>query len=152
MSDMGLLSQQYQALSALARQLRQYAVQIKRFYHHIPETTKEAATTPPNLTTACAELARVARFLRDVIDVENEGAWPEHWLANPPLPTGTIERLRAAHIYDRPLFMRRLERLSEHLEQGANTLVDKDIELLDSIVLAANADTNAVFRRLMRWA
>jgi hypothetical protein len=151
MSDMGLLSQQYQALSALARQLRQYAVLIKRFHYHIPESAKEATTTSINLTTACAELARVTRFLRDVIEVENEGSWPEYWVANPPLPTGTIERLRAAHVYDMPLFVKRLERLAEHLEQGANTLVDKDIELLDSIVLAANADTNAVFRRLMRW-
>jgi hypothetical protein len=149
MGDLGLLSHQYKELADLARQLRQWAVQVRRSYHNlpIPGTDEE-----PDLTTAIAELTEVARFLREVIELEDEGAWPEGWVANPALPIAVVERLRGMHAYDRPLYVKQLARLGEHLEQGREALTHTDLGLLDDIVLAAGADANAVFRRLMRWA
>lgn len=149
MSDLGLLSHQYRELADLARQLKQWAVQVRCAYHDLPASETDDA---PDLTIAMSELAQVTRFLADVVDLESEGAWPEHWLANPPVPTALVERLRDAHAHDRPLYIRQLTRLAEHLEQGGEALTDRDMSLLDSIVLAAGADANAVFRRLMRWA
>jgi hypothetical protein len=150
MSDLGLLSYQYQELANLARQLKQWAVPIKCAYHHLPFPETDAAH--PNLSTAVAEMEQIARFLSEVIVLEDEGAWPEKWLADPPLPTLLVERLRNAHAYELPLYVQQLSRLSEHLHKGVESLTARDVSLLDNIVLAADADVNAVFRRLMRWA
>ncbi len=149
MSDLGLLSHQYKELAELARQLKHWAVQVRRVYHSLPAPETHEAS---DLTTAKTELARVARFLADVINCEDEGAWPKHWLVAPPMPTALVERLRDAHAYDRPLYVKQLARLAEHLDQDPEALTDRDMSLLDGIVLAASADANAVFRRLMRWA
>ena len=149
MSDLGLLSYQYKELAELARQLKQWAVQVRCAYHDLPAPETNKAS---DLTTAIAELARVTRFLGDVIGLEDEGSWPKHWLADPPVPTVLVERLRDAHAYDRPLYIKQLARLAKHLDQGVEALTDRDMNLLDGIVLAAGADANAVFRRLMRWA
>jgi hypothetical protein len=148
MSDLGLLSHQYKQLAELARQLRHWAVQVRRAYHNLP------APEPDNesgLKTAMTELARVTRFLGDVIGLKDEGEWPRHWLAEPPVPTVLVERLRDAHAYDQPLYIRQLARLTENLDQGLEALTERDMSLLDGIVLAAGADANAAFRRLMRW-
>jgi hypothetical protein len=149
MSDLGLLSYQYKELAELAQQLKQWAVQVRRAYHDLPAPETDEAS---DLTTAMTELARVTRFLGDVIGLEDEGAWPKHLLADPPVPTVLVERLRDAHAYDRPLYIQQLARLAEHLDEGVGALTDRDMDLLDGIVLAASADANAIFRRLMRWA
>ncbi len=148
MSDLGLLSHQYQALANLARQLKQWAVRVKCAHYNLPVPEDIAAFDVP---TAVNELARIMSFLKDVVGLKNEGEWPEHWLTEPALPSVLVEQLHNAHTHEMPLYIQRLEQLSEHLGKGAEALTDKDMTLLDSIVLAADADANAVFRRLMRW-
>ena len=150
MSDLGLLSQQYHELVGLARQVREWAIQVKRASYEIAPPQGDAMQA--SLDTSLSELARVMRFLRDVIALEDEGAWPEQWLANPPLPTFLVERLRAEHALDLPRYQNQLARLTEHLERGVRELTETDLETLDSVVLAVNADVNAVFRRMLRWA
>ena len=149
MSDLGLLSYQYQELANLARQLKRWAVRVKcaRYNLPVPDEDLEGLDLP----TSMKELGRITRFLKDVIACEDEGAWPEHWLSEPPLPTVLVERLRVTHALDLPLYGRQLARLSDRLQKGIEALTDKDVDLLDGIVLAADADANAVFRRLMRW-
>jgi hypothetical protein len=149
MSDLGLLSQQYKERAGLARRLRQWAVQVRRAYHSLPVPEIDGE---PDLAIALTKLAHVARFLEDVIGLEDEGTWPRRWLVNPALPTVVVDRLREAHALDRPLYIKQLARLAEHLENGTDALTGRDLNLLDDIVLAAGADANAVFRRLMRWA
>ncbi len=105
-----------------------------------------------DLASALDGWMRIARFLRDVVGLEDEGAWPEEWISDLPLPTMVVERLREVHAYQRPLYLTQLERFAEHLDKGIDALTDKDMDLLDDIVLATTADANAVFRRLMRWA
>lgn len=148
MSDLGLLSYQYQELADLARQLKQWAVRIKCAHYNLPIPDEDLAVI--ELSVALSELARITCFLKDVVG-QDEGAWSQDWLANPPLPTVLVERLNEAHVYELPLYVKQLKRLSEHLQKGVEALTDKDIALLDGIVLAADADANAVFRRLMRW-
>lgn len=147
MSDLGVLSQQYQELTNLSRQLRHAAMQIHRAYHHIPGGE-------PNqpLDIVLRQLAEIACFLRDVVGLDDEGQWPEKWLAALPLPTFVVERLRDAHTHDLPLYSKQLTRLAEHLERGIPQLTDTDLDVLDGIILAVGADANAVFRRMMRWA
>lgn len=150
MSDSGLLSYEYNELATLARQLKDWTIALKQVFYKIPQSTEEEAVQA-DLDTALRGLKRTVEFLCDVIEVEDEGAWPEHWLTSLPLPTLVVERLRKAHTFEGPLYVSRLERLRDRLQVGISSLTRKDIELIDDIVLATNADANAIFRRLMRW-
>lgn len=149
MTDLGLLSHQYQEFAELARRLRQEAAAIKFAFYDLPES--ESPEPKVELTLAMRELAQVSEFLRDVIDVKDEGKWPEHWLAAPPIPSVIVERLRDAHENDRPLYRKKIEVLTQHLNGSVAELTEQDMSLIDEIVVAANADATAVFRRLMRW-
>lgn len=151
MSDLGLLSHQYQELAALARQVRQWVMQIKQAYYHLPSGEVHDAQSG-DLPTAMTELARITEFLKDVVGFENEGLWPDRWLTEPPLPPVLVKRLHELHTFERPLYISQLALLTKHLKDDLDALTEKDLELLDGIALATNADVNAVFRRLMRWA
>jgi hypothetical protein len=149
MSDLGLLSHQYRELAEVARQLRHWAVQVKRAYHDLPPADGD---TEADLTAALSELSIVTAFLRDVVDLKDEGAWPVRWLEAPPVPAALVARLRETHSTDRSLYVIQLGRLVKRLDQGIGALTERDIGLLDEIIKAAGADANEVFRRLMRWA
>lgn len=152
MSDLGLLSHQYQELAALARQLRQWVMQVKQAYYHLPPDNTEGVVEPDDLITAMKELAHIAEFLKEVVGLENEGMWPDRWLADPPLPPMLVKRLRELHAFERPLYINQLAQLTSRLRNDIDALTEKDLELIDDVTLAMNADVNAVFRRLMRWA
>lgn len=149
MTDLGLLSHQYQELATLARRLRLETALIKVSYHRLMGA--ENAQAQRDLGEAIKELSRIAEFLKDVVDVNDEGEWPQLWLASPPVPSVIVERLRQVHENDRPLYMEKLGHLKQHLDQSVQALNDQDMVLIDEIVLAANADASLVFRRLMRW-
>lgn len=151
MSDLGLLSHQYQELATLARQIRQWVMQIKQAYYHLPGSEADDVQSD-ELPTAMTELARITEFLKDVVGFENEGVWPDRWLAEPPLSPVLVKRLHESHAFERPLYISQLALLTDHLKDDLDALTEKDLELLDDIALATNADVNAVFRRLMRWA
>lgn len=148
MSDLGLLSHQYQALAELSRQLRHQILYLKRIYFHLPEIKDEQL----NQAHVTANLYRVALFLSEVVALDDESAWPDIWLDDSPLPMAVVERLRKEHELDRARYIRQLDRLAEHLRSNLSELTEKDIALLEDIAQATNLDTNAVFRRLMRWA
>lgn len=151
MSDLGLLSHQYQELATLARQIRLWVMQVKQAHYPLPSGEADDAQSD-DLPTAMTELARITEFLRDVVGFENEGLWPDHWLTEPPLPPVLVKRLHESHAFERPLYISQLAQLTDHLKDNIDALTEKDLELLDDIALATNADVNAVFRRLMRWA
>jgi hypothetical protein len=146
MSDLGLLSKQYKQLHELLRLLRQWITVIKQVHYNIGEPVESS-----ELTGAANGLSRITTFLRDVIPTEDEGEWNEDWLLDPPLPTDVVEKIRETHSNDQSLYLQQLRKLTSHLEEEPMQLIDQDIEMLDGIMLAASADVNEVFRRMMRW-
>lgn len=149
MSDLGLLSHQYQAMAELARQLRHDVLQIKRLYYGLPLSANDKET---DIQASLAEFQRVVEFLSEVVPLAEEMAWPERWLDDPPLPSVLVENLRKIHTLDSPLYVKSLKKLEERLQQGIADLKEKDIFLLEEIAQSASTDANTVFRRLMRWA
>src|SRR5690606_22715075 len=103
------------------------------------------------LAQAADGLSRVSKFLRHVIPAEDEGEWGEEWIIDPALPIDVVEKIREAHSSNQALYLEQLSRLTSHLENDPRQLTNKDIAILDSIMLATSADVNEVFRRMMRW-
>jgi len=148
MSELGLLSYQYQALAELSRQLRNYIVYAKRIHYDLPIDPNDEL----NSTIVSTYFNKIVQFLSEVIDLENESSWPEDWIDDPPLPNAVVERLRLQHEFDRLFYTKQLQRLAERLESDLTLVTPKDIKLLEEIAQATNMDTTSVFRRLMRWA
>lgn len=148
MSELGLLSYQYQAMAELSRQLRRHIVFVKRVYYKLPPDSDLELDE----TEVKKYFATILRFLNDVIELDDESIWPEQWLETAPLPTAIVERLRKAHEFDHALYVRQLSRLADRFEDSLSHITESDIGLLEDIAHAANMDTTSVFRRLMRWA
>ncbi|MCL4732916.1 hypothetical protein KJZ71_03910 [Patescibacteria group bacterium] len=146
MSDLGLLSKQYEQLNVLLRRLRKWITVSKQVYYELGDGVDEI-----DKTEAVASLTNVVIFLEQVIPAEDEGEWAEEWIIDPPLPIEVVKKIREAHANNQPLFLDRLRRLTLHLKEDLMQLTDTDIEMLDEIMLAASADVNEVFRRMMRW-
>jgi hypothetical protein len=149
MSDLGLLSHQYQAMAELARQLRRDVLRIKRLYYGLPLPANDKET---DIKASLAEFRRIVEFLGAVVPLAEEEPWPERWLDDPPLPSALVENLRKIHTLDAPQYIKTLKRLEQRLQQDITALKEKDIFLLEEIAQSASADANTVFRRLMRWA
>ncbi len=147
MSDLGLLSYEYQMLLDLTQHLKEWVGQLKRLHFDLAVLEGPDHVSPGEAATS---LELVVRFLCDVIGQE-PSEWPEKWISALPLPVDIVDRLRELHSLDLPQYRQHLNTLAEHLDAGADSITDKDIVILDEIVAAAGADTNAVFRRLMRW-
>lgn len=149
MSDLGLLSHQYQIMAASARRLRRNVLRIKRQYYGLP---LPGSDTQADIKSSEAEMLVIVEFLRDVIPLTEEESVPVKWLDGAPLSNALVERLRKIHILDSPQYIKVLTRLEQRLQQGSTALNEKDLFLLEEIAQSANADANIVFRKLMRWA
>ncbi len=149
MSDLGLLSHQYQVMAELARQLRHDGLQIKRLYYGLPLPANDKET---DIEASLADFQeKIVEFLSEVIPLGEEDAWPERWLDDPPLPSALVEHLRKVHTLDSPQYVKSLTRLVQRLQQDITALKEKDILLLEEIAQSASVNANTVFRRLMRW-
>ena len=151
MSDLDLLSHQYQMMAGLARRLRYQVLQIKRLYYGLPEGRGDKEIDI-DASASIVAFQRILLFLSQVVPLGEEDAWPEDWLYDPPLPIAIVERLRKTHTLNRPLYVQSLTKAEQRLSQGIPDLKERDILLLEEIAQSASADANAVFRRLMRWA
>lgn len=147
MSDLGLLSHEYQRLLDLTQHLKELVGQLKRLHLGLAVLGGPDHVLP---NEAATRLEPVIRFLYDVIGEEPSG-WSENWITAMPLPMAVVDRLRELHALDLPQYRKHLESLADHLGAGADSISDMDLTILDEVVAAAGADTNAVFRRLMRW-
>jgi hypothetical protein len=92
MSDIGLLSHQYQALAEFSRELRQYIIYIKRLYYGLPRDTDEALDAK-----IISYLHNLINFLSEVINLNDEVNRSEVLLENTPLPISVVERLQHNH-------------------------------------------------------
>ncbi|MBZ0317133.1 MAG: hypothetical protein K8L91_11995 [Anaerolineae bacterium] len=147
MSDLGLLSYKYQTMAELARRLRRNILLIKRHYYGLPLPKEDEDI---EIGKVIVEFQEISKFLRDVISLSGEDAWPTNWLDEPPLPNALVEQLRKIHKLDRPQYIKALARLEQRLQDIVG-LTEKDISLLEEIAYTASVDANSVFRKLMRW-
>lgn len=147
MTDLGLLSKQYKQLHDFLRRLREWITTIKQLHY---ELAQQVDVT--KVTEAVNELSQIIQFMIEVIPEEDESEWDERWLLEPPLPIDVVEKIREKNFSQQSLYIEQLRRLIVRLEKKPIQLTDKDVDLLDEIMLAASADVSEVFRRMMRWA
>jgi hypothetical protein len=168
MSDVSVLSHEYQTASELSDVLNRSLIVLKKKVLGLPGA---AAVSDEELAQSRVALVGVLDALIDLLGIDavpahsrrrgGAGAGsvaaaagavyrtaPDATLAQ--VPGAVVGRLRAAHDGEVPYFLEDLQRVAAKLRQPSGTLSPEDLQALEEIAAAAEAEASTVYRRLMR--
>jgi hypothetical protein len=146
-SDVSVLSHEYQTASDLSRTLNEALIILKKTRLALPGA--EAITTE--------ERERSRHCLANILDTLLELLAPadsrrRSSAAEPDvqIPGALVAQLRAERQGDLAYYLEDLEHLAERLRAGVHVLTEQDLSRLDELAAVADAEASSVFRRLMR--
>ncbi len=146
-SDVSVLSQEYETASELSRALNRALITIKKKQLGLPGGE---AIAPKDLDQSrkCL-IATVEALLRLVRPAEPKapGAVSE---AAARVPGALVSRIRSIHQGDLAYYLEDLEGLVGTLKHRTPSLSSKELCLLEELAGLADAEASNVFRRLMR--
>jgi hypothetical protein len=145
MSDVSILSNEYERASALSKKLDSTLLDLKKERRGLPRIEESDAET---VREKLHFLAQVLRAIALLLDPSQQR--PVEPQAAASVPSPLVARLRAQHEGDLPYYVDDLARVADALESRPTQLVDAELRLLDDTAKAADAETSEVFRRLMR--
>jgi hypothetical protein len=145
MSDVSILSNEYERASALSRSFDSTLLGLQKERRGLPRVED---TESGKLHERLLFLAKVLRTIALLIDPSQERPL-EHEVAA-SVPTPLVARLRAEHEGDLPYYVSDLVRVADSLETRPATFADDDLRLLEDLAKAADAETSELFRRMMR--
>lgn len=147
MSEVSVLSQEYKTASDLSQRLNAALIALK----------KACLDLPGAEAIGSDELACQQQYVAGVVDALLSLLAPQRSESRPAgqdgavaVPGALVAQLRAERRGDLDYFLDDLEQVQAHLREGTGTLTQADLERLDELAAAADAQTSNVFRRLMR--
>ena len=144
MSDVAVLSHEYQTVSNFARELNQSLVALK----------KALVSTPGAGTVGSAALEGDRLLLAEFVDglalLLDSDARQSQGEAAARVPGAVVARVRAEREGDLDSFLEDLRAISCRLRNYPEQITQEDVAFLDEIAASAEAETTKVFRRLMR--
>jgi hypothetical protein len=147
MSEVSVLSQEYQTASELSRTLNAALITLKKARLGLPGA---------EMITA-GELEQSQRCLADILDALRQLLQPVRaddpraaQLAATRVPGALVTRVRSEQQGDLGYYLEDLTAMAARLRGGVEMLTEDDLERLDLIAAAADSETSSVFRRLMR--
>ncbi len=147
MSEVSVLSQEYKTASDLSRALNAALIVLKKVQLGLP--TAETIT-PDEIERSQRCLSDILEALRQLLQpggADHPGATPE---AAARVPGALVTRLRVKWQGELDYHLEDLKEIAVRLREGVDALTDADLDRLDALASAADAETSSVFRRLMR--
>ncbi len=145
MSDVSVLSHEYQTASELTRSINDALITLKRVTLQLPGSSDIASDT---LRAGADHLAQIVETLISLLDPAAEacvtGAVPSR------IPRSLVGRLQRDRRGDLPYYVDDLRHLASCLRTKSLQLTDPQLALLDQLAAAAEGEAAGVFRRLMR--
>lgn len=143
MSDVSVLSHEYQTASELSQTLNRALITLKKARLRVP--TSETITVGQTRKSQ-RHWAETLVALSKLLDPEASNVDG----STIQIPGSLVARLRQDRRGDLAYFMEDLGQTIKRLESDLSGLTDSDIALLDHVAAAADAEASRVFRRLMR--
>lgn len=143
MSDVSVLSHEYKAASDLSHLIGDVLIPLKKVHFGLAGLAEDE---PESLETRSRMLANV---LVDLEGLMSDGQMDITRDA-PQIPEALVVRLRREHGGSLPYYLDDLRRAADHLRAGASNVEKRDLQLLDELALATDAEASRVFRQLMR--
>lgn len=141
MSDIGLLANEYQTASELARQINVVATRLKREHHDLPAP---AGASGSELAVRRRDLGHLIGAVARLLDAEDGGD------PVPAIPASFVQQARVAHGGALEYYRQDLRELAGLLADPSARLGERDLALLDELATFADAESSRVFRRLLR--
>lgn len=147
MSDIGVLSQDYQNTADLFRAVNQAVILVKKRFYHL---TGAVHVSDEQLAQARVSLARIVNELIATLEPTNH---PEAVELDDDEPTGippfVVRRIEDKHRGDLQLYLEDLRVLGDTLDHE-QLLTEEQIRYLDELCEQFDAETSALHRRLWR--
>jgi hypothetical protein len=144
MSDVSVLSHEYQTASELSQTINRALITLKKAWLRLP-TSEEM--TPDDIRKSQRCLVEVLLALRGHLVPDKITAGGANMVH---IPGSLVALLQQERRGDLDYFLEDLNRTVERLGTDLSDLTDQDIALLDHFAAAADEETSSVFRRLMR--
>lgn len=166
MSDVSVLSHEYQTASELSDVLNRSLIVLKK---KVLGLAGAAAVSDEELAQSRVSLAGILDALVDLLGTDAGAGRGRHraiagsgasgtgaaYRVSPDavlaqVPGAVVGRLRDAHDGDLPYFLEDLQRVAARLRQPSGSLAQEDLQILEELASAAEAEASTVYRRLMR--
>lgn len=143
MSDVSILSQEYETASQLSQKINRVAIYLKKHRLGLTSTSQEASVAQADASHLVGILNALCQHL------SAEGSRTEDSSAL-NIPVSLVERLQNQHRGDMPYYIEDVQHIAERLNTASLDLDDEELGLLNQLASTADAETSSVFRRLMR--
>ncbi len=146
MSDVGVISYEYERTSKTADKINDALMTVKRKYYAL-------ASSPTLLEDKISESSKyLSCVLRTVISifsrrVDVDAIDP---LFEADLSDALLQRIRANLTSEAIHHIAKLRETSAHLDQGVDSLTDSDLRVLDALFDAVDIQTTITFRQFSR--
>jgi hypothetical protein len=146
MSDVGIISYEYQKSSELAKGINDALMIVKKAHYQLPSSTalssERISESRHFLISVLHKLSHAfsAKAQADVIEAPSEIE----------LPGSLLQRIRTRQRPKLTYYLTDLKRASEHLEQGVEHLTDSDLRLLDDVCAAIDLQTATIFQKFWK--
>jgi hypothetical protein len=146
-SELSVLSHEYKTASDLSQAINTALIAIKKLRLGLPGAE---GITPEELECSRSRLVEILEAVMDLLTPAETGPQRATRDAVARVPGALVTRLRTRRQGDLAYYLEELEGAATRLRQGVLALTDADLDLLDELAAAADAETSSVFRRLMR--
>lgn len=146
MSDIGVISYEYQRSSELAKKINDALIVVKKVHHQLPSSNvlskEEISRSQQFLINVLRRLLQVfsAKVQVDVMETSSEI----------DLPGSLLQRIRTKQKPKLIYYLADLRKAAEHLEQGGDHLTESDLSLLDDMCAAIDIQTATIFQKFWK--
>jgi hypothetical protein len=146
MSDVGVISHEYQRSSELAKKINDALIVVKKAHYQLPSSSvlsdEEISSSQQFLINVLRKLLKAfsAKAQVDVMEPSSEI----------DLPGSLLQRIRTKQKPKLIYYLADLRKAAEHLEQGVNYLTDSDLGLLDDMCAAIDIQTATIFQKFWK--
>lgn len=146
MSDVGIISHEYQRSSELAKNINDALIVVKKAHYQLPSSS---ALSDKEISRSQQFLINVLRKLSETFSTKAQVN-----ITEPPseidLPGSLLQMIRTKQKPKFIYYLADLRKATEHLEQGIGHLTDNDLSLLDDMCAAIDIQTATIFQKFWK--
>lgn len=146
MSDVGVISHEYQKSSELAKRINDALIIVKKVHYQLPSSTDLSGE---RISESRHLIVSVLRKLLDAFSTKAQVDIIEA-PSEIELPSSLLQRIRTRQRPKLTYYLADLRRAREHLEQGIEYLTDSDLRLLDDVCAAMDLQTATIFQKFWK--
>jgi len=146
MSELGVLSHQYETSSYLSEQINKATIIIKKLFYKLPGYE---LISRKDIESSIEKLTDILSGIEDLLSLQkprdSHGEEVETGISG-----SFIEKIKKNKSGELNFYIQDLNKLRTHLKSGMDSITNKDIKFLDELCAIADSETSRIFREMWR--